>query len=44
MSADQYDQIDAGTFDDLYIGDFWEINSVKWRIAAFDYWLHKGLR
>ena len=42
VSADQYDQIDAGTFDDLYIGDFWEINSVKWRIAAFDYWLHKG--
>ena len=42
VSADQYAAIGAGTFEDLFIGDYWEINSVKWRIAAFDYWLHHG--
>ena len=42
VSADQYAQISAGTFDDMFIGDYWEINSVIWRIAAFDYWLHDG--
>ena len=42
VSADQYSQISAGTFDDMFIGDYWEINSVIWRIAAFDYWLHDG--
>ena len=42
VSADQYAAISAGTFDDMFIGDYWEINSVIWRIAAFDYWLHCG--
>ena len=42
VSAEQYAQISAGTFDDMFIGDYWEINSVIWRIAAFDYWLHSG--
>ena len=42
VSAEQYAQISAGTFDDMFIGDYWEINSVIWRIAAFDYWLHDG--
>lgn len=35
----QWDAIDAGTFDDLFIGDYWEIDGTTWRIAAFDYWL-----
>lgn len=34
--------IRAGTFDDLYIGDYWIINNVKYVIAAFDYYLHTG--
>ena len=38
VTADQYAQIGAGTFDDLFIGDYWTINGVNWRIAAFDYW------
>lgn len=38
----QYSQIGAGTFDDLFIGDYWQINSVYWRIAAFNYWLYFG--
>jgi len=38
----QYVAIAAGTFDDMYIGDYWTINGVNWRIAHFDYWLHCG--
>jgi len=38
----QYAAIGAGTFDGLFIGDYWTINNVNWRIAAFDYWLNHG--
>lgn len=38
----QYAAIYAGTFDELYIGDYWVINGVTWRIAAFDYYLRCG--
>lgn len=34
--------IAAGTWDDLYLGDYWTINNHTWRIADFDYWLGKG--
>lgn len=42
VTTAQYNAIKAGTFDDLYIGDYWVINGVTWRIAAFDYYLHCG--
>ena len=42
VSADQWAAISAGTFEDMYIGDYWTINSKVWRIAAFDYYLHCG--
>lgn len=42
VTAEQYAAISAGTFDDLYIGDYWVINGVTWRIAAFDYYLTTG--
>ena len=38
----QWAAIKAGTFDDLYIGDYWTINSVNWRIAAFNYYRYCG--
>lgn len=38
----QYAAIAAGTFDDLYIGDYWTIGGVNYRIAAFDYYLNCG--
>lgn len=38
----QWGAIDAGTFEDLYIGDYWTIGGVNYRIAAFDYWLNTG--
>lgn len=42
VTAAQWAEIAAGTFKDLYIGDYWYINGKTWRIAAFDYWLHTG--
>lgn len=42
VTAAQYAAISAGTFEDLYIGDYWVINGVNWRIAAFDYYLNCG--
>lgn len=38
----QWSAISAGTFDDLYIGDYWTIDGVVWRIAAFDYYYNCG--
>lgn len=42
VTAEQYAAISAGTFEDLYIGDYWTIGGVNWRIAAFDYYLNCG--
>ena len=42
VTNEQYQAIQAGTFDDLYIGDYWVIGGVNWRIAAFDYYLNCG--
>lgn len=42
VTSEQYAQITAGTFKDLYIGDYWTIGGVNYRIAAFDYYLHCG--
>lgn len=42
VTSVQYDEIDAGTFKDLYIGDYWEINGITYRIAAFDYYINSG--
>ena len=38
----EYAAIDAGTFDNMYIGDYWENGGVNYRIAAFNYFLHTG--
>ena len=40
VTTAQYAAIKAGTFDDLYIGDYWTIGGVNYRIAAFDYYLN----
>ena len=42
VTAEQWAAIAAGTFDDLFIGDYWTINSIIWRIAAFNYWYNTG--
>lgn len=42
VTTAQYAAIKAGIFDDLYIGDYWTIDGVNYRIAAFDYYLNSG--
>lgn len=42
VTTAQYAAIKAGTFDNLYIGDYWTIGGVNYRIAAFDYYLNSG--
>lgn len=38
----QWQEIANGTFDDMYIGDYWTIGGITYRIAAFDYYLGTG--
>lgn len=38
----QYAAITAGTFDDLFIGDYWTIGGVSYFIGAFDYYFNRG--
>ncbi len=42
LTADQAEEIQAGTFKDMFVGDYWTIGGVNWRIAHFDYWLRCG--
>lgn len=42
VTSAQYSAIAAGTFTDMYIGDYWTIGGVNYRIAAFDYYLNCG--
>lgn len=42
VTAEQYAAISSGKFTDLYIGDYWVINNVIYRIAAFDYYYNCG--
>lgn len=42
VTAAQWAAIADGSFTDLYIGDYWVIDSVKWRITAFDYYYKTG--
>lgn len=42
VTAAQWAAIADGSFTDLYIGDYWTIGNVNYRIAAFDYYLNSG--
>ena len=42
VTVEQYAAISSGKFTDLYIGDYWVINGVTYRIAAFDYYYNCG--
>ena len=42
ITAEQLAAIRDGSFKDLYIGDYWEINGVKYRIADVNYWKNVG--
>ena len=38
----QWAAIAAGTFENMYIGDYWTIDGITYRIAAFDYYYKTG--
>ena len=42
VTDEQWAEIKNGTFRGMLIGDYWTIDVVNWRIAAFDYWYHYG--
>lgn len=42
FTSEQSAQIVAGTFKDMFVGDYWTINNVVYRIAGFDIMLHNG--
>lgn len=42
VTANQLAVIRDGSFRDIFLGDYWEINGIKWRIADFDYWMNIG--
>lgn len=42
VTGEQYAAIADGTFTDMYIGDYWTIGGVNYRIAAFDYFYNVG--
>lgn len=42
VSSTQWTNISNGSFTDMYIGDYWTINSVDYMIAAFDYYYQIG--
>lgn len=38
----QQQAVSSGTFEDMYIGDYWTIGGVNYRIAAFNYYRNTG--
>lgn len=42
VTAAQKAAIQNGSFDGLFIGDYWTIGGVKWLIADMDYWYNCG--
>lgn len=42
LTAAQSAAIQAGTFDDMFIGDYWAIGGYNWRIGMFDPWYNVG--
>ena len=38
----QQQAVSTGTFEDMYIGDYWTIGGVNYRIAAFNYYRNTG--
>lgn len=42
FTEDQKASIQSGTFKGLFLGDYWAIGGVNWRIWDFDYWYNAG--
>lgn len=42
VTTEQLAAIQNGTFEGLWLGDYWTINGITWRIVDFNYWLNSG--
>lgn len=42
ITESQKAAISSGTFDDLFIGDYWTLNGTRYDIADMDYWYNCG--
>lgn len=42
VTPSQLSYIQQGLFTDMWVGDYWEIGGIKWRIVDFDYWYKIG--
>lgn len=42
FTSAQRTAINEATFADMYLGDYWSIGNVNYRIAAFDYYFNRG--
>lgn len=42
ITVAQKNAISSGTFDDLFIGDYWTINNTRYDIADMNYWYNSG--
>lgn len=42
VTDEQIAAVRNGSFRDLFIGDYWTINGVSWRIVDMDYWYNTG--
>ena len=42
VTDEQKAAIKDGSFKDLFLGDYWVINKVTWRIVDMDYWYNTG--
>jgi hypothetical protein len=42
LTAAQKTAIQNGSFDDIFLGDYWTINGDNYRVADFDYFYHCG--
>lgn len=43
VTRDQWNEIGTGAFHNMFVGDYWIIDGIRWKIADFDYWLTAGL-
>ena len=42
LTAEQSAAIRDGSFKDIWVGDYWVINDVTWRVMDLDYWYQVG--
>lgn len=42
VTQEQYNEIGSSKFRGMFLGDFWYIGGIFWRIVDFNYWYKKG--